>query len=119
MLIPISLRSPKGQTRIQIDDDATLGELVTLIKTTTELGEFTLKYGYPPKSLDISPSLRGKSIKDLKLRGEAIIVAPVDTAPLVPAESAPEPFKPKGIEPDETSLEWAERGGYIGEFMLG
>ncbi|KAH6614718.1 hypothetical protein B0J18DRAFT_469797 [Chaetomium sp. MPI-SDFR-AT-0129] len=113
MLIPISLRSPKGQTRVQIEDDATLGELVALIQTTTELGEFTLKYGYPLKSLDISPSLRGNSIKDLKLRGEAIIVAPVETAPPVPAQPAPEPFKPKGIEPDETSLEWAERGGYI------
>ena len=120
MLIQISLRSPNGQSRVQIEDDATLRELVELIKAKTELSNFSLKYGYPLKSLDISPSLQDASIKDLNLRGETIVVAPVDTAPpataLQPAsaEPKPEPFKPKGIEPDETSLEWPERGGHIG-----
>jgi ubiquitin thioesterase OTU1 len=121
MLIPISLRSPNGQSRVQIDDDATLRELVELIKAKTELSNFSLKYGYPLRSLDISPSLQNASIKDLKLRGETIVVAPVDTAPPAPAlqpastEPKPKPFTPKGIEPDETSLEWPERGGHVGE----
>jgi ubiquitin thioesterase OTU1 len=117
MLIQISLRSPNGQSRIQIDDDATLRELVELIKSKTEISNFTLKYGYPLKPLDISPSLRDASIKDLKLRGETIVVAPIDTAPPVPVSTKPEPkpFTPKGIEPDETSLEWPERGGHIGK----
>ena len=115
MLIPISLRSPNGQSRVQIDDDATLRDLVELIKAKTELANFSLKYGYPLKPLDISPSLQGSSIKDLKLRGETIVVAPAETAPPAPVEPAPKPFTPKGIEPDETSLEWPERGGYIGK----
>jgi ubiquitin thioesterase OTU1 len=121
MLIPISLRSPNGQSRVQIDDDATLRELVELIKAKTELSNFSLKYGYPLRGLDISPSLQDASIKDLKLRGETIVVAPIDTAPPAPAmqpastEPKPKPFTPKGIEPDETSLEWPERGGHIGE----
>jgi ubiquitin thioesterase OTU1 len=114
MLIQISLRSPNGQSRVQIEDNASLRELVELIKAKTELSNFSLKYGYPLKSLDISPSLQDASIKDLKLRGETIVVAPVDTAPPTPAEPEPKPFKPKGIEPDETSLEWPERGGHIG-----
>jgi ubiquitin thioesterase OTU1 len=124
MLITISLRAPNGQSRVQIDDDATLRELVELIKTKTELSNFSLKYGYPLKSLDISPSLQDQSIKDLKLRGETIVVAPIDTAPPATAlqpgsvDAKPEPFKPKGIEPDETSLEWPERGGYIGMFFF-
>ncbi|KAK4156834.1 hypothetical protein C8A00DRAFT_12282 [Chaetomidium leptoderma] len=119
MLIQISLRSPNGQSRVQIEDDATLRELVNLIKAKTELSNFSLKYGYPLRSLDISPSLQDASIKDLKLRGETVVVAPVDTTPPVPAlqpasaEPKPKPFTPKGIEPDETSLEWPERGGYI------
>lgn len=120
MLIPISLRSPNGQSRVQIEDDATLRELVELIRAKTELANFSLKYGYPLRPLDISPSLQGASIKDLKLRGETIVVAPADTAPApVPppasTEPTPKPFTPKGIEPDETSLEWPERGGHIGK----
>ncbi|KAL2163738.1 hypothetical protein VTH06DRAFT_5797 [Thermothelomyces fergusii] len=119
MLIQISLRAPNGQSRVQIDDDATLKELVELVKEKTGLNNFTLKYGYPLKSLDISPSLQSTSIKELKLRGETIVVAPVDTTPPAPvsqpapAEPKQKPFTPKGIEPDETSLEWPERGGYI------
>ncbi|KAK4244732.1 ubiquitin thioesterase OTU1 [Corynascus novoguineensis] len=119
MLIPISIRAPKGQSRVQIDDDATLKELVELVKEKTGLSNFSLKYGYPLKGLDISPSLQDASIKDLKLRGETIVVAPVDTTPPAPAlqpgsaEAKPKPFTTKGIEPDETSLEWPERGGHI------
>lgn len=122
MMIQISLRGPNGQSRVQIDDESTLRELVELIKTKTELNNFSLKYGYPPRALDISPSLQDTSIKDLKLRGETILVAPLDPAPpataMQPAsaEPKPKPFTPKGIEPDETSLEWPERGGYIGRY---
>jgi ubiquitin thioesterase OTU1 len=116
MMIPISLRAPNGQSRVQIDDDATLGELVQLVKAKTDLSNFSLKYGYPLKPLDISPSLQNASIKDLKLRGETIVVAPIETT--LPAAAStqpkPKPFTPKGIEPDETSLEWPERGGHIG-----
>jgi ubiquitin thioesterase OTU1 len=116
MMIPISLRAPNGQSRVQIDDDATLGELVQLVKAKTDLSNFSLKYGYPLKPLDISPSLQNASIKDLKLRGETVVVAPIDTTPpaAASAEPKPKPFTPKGIEPDETSLEWPERGGHIG-----
>lgn len=120
MLIQVSLRAPNGQSRVQIDDDATLRELVELVKAKTELSNFSLKYGYPLKPLDISRALQDASIKDLKLRGETIVVAPIDTSPPAPAlqpasvEPKPKPFTPKGIEPDETSLEWPERGGHIG-----
>lgn len=119
MLIQISLRAPNGQSRIQIDDDSPLSALVELIKTKTELANFSLKYGYPLKSLDITPALQGTPIRELKLRGETIVVASVDPSPPAPAlqpasaEPKPKPFTPKGIEPDETSLQWEERGGYM------
>ncbi|KAK3305558.1 uncharacterized protein B0T15DRAFT_485152 [Chaetomium strumarium] len=119
MLIQISLRAPNGQSRIQIDDDSPLSALVELIKTKTELANFSLKYGYPLKSLDISPALQGTPVKELNLRGETIVVASVDPSPPTPAlqpasaEPKPKPFTPKGIEPDETSLQWEERGGYM------
>lgn len=121
MMIQISIRAPDGQSRIQIEDESTLRDLVELIKTKTELGSFSLKYGYPLKPLDTSPSLQGASIKDLNLRGETIVVAPLEPRPhaadvqAASAEPKPAPFKPKGMEPDETSLSWPERGGYLGK----
>lgn len=114
-MITIALRAPHGQSRIQIEDDSTLADLISLIKTKTELDKFTLKYGYPLQNLDITPAAQGSTVKDLKLRGETIVVAPIESSTALPPPpaSAPEPFKPKPMEPDETSLEWSERGGYI------
>ncbi|GAB1317228.1 ubiquitin-specific protease otu1 [Madurella fahalii] len=119
MKIQISLRAPNGQSRIQIDDESTVKELVELIKAKTELNNFTLKYGYPLRALDISAPSLGTSIKDLNLRGETIVVARLDSPPpstatqAASAQPQAKPFTPKGIEPDETSLEWPERGGHI------
>ncbi|KAK4464269.1 hypothetical protein QBC42DRAFT_263856 [Cladorrhinum samala] len=115
-MITIALRAPSGQSRIQIDDDSALSDLVALIQSKTSLQNFTLKYGYPLKNLDLSPSVLPESIKSLNLRGETIVVAPLDTtppAPTPPAAPAKPAFTPKPMEPDETSLEWPERGGHI------
>ncbi|KAK3984935.1 hypothetical protein QBC44DRAFT_166351 [Cladorrhinum sp. PSN332] len=112
-LITIALRAPTGNSRIQIDDDSSLQDLVTLIKDKTTIQKFTLKYGYPLKTLDISSSLLPNSIKPLSLKGETVVVAPIDNTPPPPPEPEKPAFTPKGIEPDETSLEWPERGGYV------
>ncbi|KAK3313942.1 hypothetical protein B0H66DRAFT_537190 [Apodospora peruviana] len=116
MKIQVRLRAPNGQARLEIEDEASLRELVELIKKKSDLSNFSLKYGYPLKNLDISPSAQSTTlVKDLQLRGETIVVAPIDTAPPPAAVEveAPKEFTPKGIEPDETSLEWPERNGYI------
>ncbi|KAK4161659.1 ubiquitin thioesterase OTU1 [Cladorrhinum sp. PSN259] len=112
-LITIALRSPTGNLRIQILEESTLSDLLALIKEKTAIQNFTLKYGFPPKPLDTTSS-PSSSIKPLNLKGETIIVAPADTSPPPPPAEPPKPsFTPKGIEPDETSLEWPERGGFL------
>jgi ubiquitin thioesterase OTU1 len=122
MKIQVRLRAPNGQARLEIDDESTLGELIGLIKSKTELTDFTLKYGYPLKNLDISLDAQEVAVKELNLRGETIVVAPIEPPRTEAIEQAsvakPEkkPFIPKGIEPDETSLEWPSRGGYIGTY---
>ena len=120
MQIQIRLRGPAGQARVDIDDEKPLGELVRLIKETTQLIDFTLKYGYPLKNLDIGLDELEKPVKEFQLRGETIVVVPIE-APQATAigqgaakPNTPPKFTPKGIEPDETSLEWSERGGHIG-----
>lgn len=121
MGITVGLRTPTGQSRIQLDEKSTLQDLVEHIKSKTGLNDFSLKYGFPPKALDVSPPLLHTSVNDLKLRGETILVTPVESALPTAAQQAPstepkpKPFTPKGIEPDETSLEWSERGGHLGE----
>ncbi|KAK0610512.1 hypothetical protein B0T17DRAFT_593655 [Bombardia bombarda] len=117
MKIQIRLRAPSGQARLEVDDEATVSDLVKLIGEKTDLKRFSLKYGYPLKNLDISPESQSTAIvKDLQLRGETIVVAPFDTDIAAPqplaAEQKPK-LVPKGIEPDETSLEWPDRYGFI------
>lgn len=116
MQIQIRLRIPTGQSRVEIDDDKPLGDLVRLIQEQTQVTDFTLKYGYPLKNLDIGLDALEKPVKEFSLRGETIVVAPSESpqAVAVEQEAAKPKFTPKGIEPDETSLEWPERGGYIG-----
>jgi ubiquitin thioesterase OTU1 len=117
-MIPIRLRAPTGQSRLDVDQDSTLGHLVELIKKQTGLQNFSLKYSYPLKNLDIDASAQATLIRDLSLRGETLVVVPVDLAPAQPspvAEPKPTSFVAKGIEPDETVLEWPARGGYMGK----
>ncbi|KAK0724826.1 hypothetical protein B0H67DRAFT_116688 [Lasiosphaeris hirsuta] len=114
MKIQVRLRAPKGQARLEIDDESSLKDLIDLIKTETALSSFSLKYGYPLENLDISPASQSATVKELQLRGETIVVAPTETPISPPADAPkPKPFTPKGIEPDETSLEWPDRGGHI------
>ncbi|KAK1830517.1 ubiquitin thioesterase OTU1 [Podospora conica] len=113
MQIQIRLRIPTGQSRVEIDDDKPLGDLVRLIQEKTQLTDFTLKYGYPLKNLDISLDALEKPVKEFSLRGDTIVVAPSEAPQAIAIEAAKPKFTPKGIEPDETSLEWPERGGYI------
>lgn len=116
MKIQIRLRAPNGQARLEIDDEASLGDLIGLIKEKTSLVDFSLKYGYPLKPLDISLDSQGRAVKEFQLRNETIVVAPIEGPKAVAISQAePKPFTPKKIEPDETSLEWADRGGHIGK----
>lgn len=114
--IQIRLRTPSGQERLEVSEDGRLVDLLRVIKEKTNLADFTLKYGYPLKSLDISLDAQEQTIRDLKLRGETIVLVPAEApAPVAVAETKPK-FTPKGIEPDETTVEWSERGGYLGMY---
>ncbi|KAK0713781.1 hypothetical protein B0T26DRAFT_718331 [Lasiosphaeria miniovina] len=117
MKIQIRLRAPNGQARLEIDDESAVQDLIPLIKAETGLDTFSLKYGYPLKNLDTTQCA---TVKEMQLRGETIVIAPVERTPAsadakasTVSASELKPFIPKRIEPDETSLEWPEKGGYI------
>lgn len=119
------VRGPSGVETIQAEDDWTLDQLVKTIQDKCRVSEFSLKSGYPPSELD----LRAKQtpIKDLKLNGETLTLVPaareLEDAPVPEAKRAKTvseapAFQPKGVEADETTVEWPEQGGYLGMSML-
>ncbi|KAK1753527.1 ubiquitin thioesterase OTU1 [Echria macrotheca] len=108
------LRTPTGQERLEIDDTEPLGALIRLVKEKTGLVDFSLKYGYPLKNLEMSLDAQEKPISDFNLRGETLVVVPTEAPPApVAVEEKTQTFNPKGVEPDETSLEWPDRGGHL------
>lgn len=127
MKVQIRLRGPNGQVRLDVEEETTLRDLVELIREKTAVASFSLKYGYPLKELDTSSSALDSTVADLNLRHETIVVVPHEASAAADAtaqaarksadvQPAPKPFTAKSMEPDETVVEWPERGGYLGGF---
>ena len=127
MGVPIRLRGPNGLARLDADQDTQLAQLVDLIKEKSGVKTFSLKYGWPLADLDLSPASLHRTVEELKLRGETIVVVPLentnDTSTVASSQpsasdsaaaEAQELFQPKPMEPDETVISWPERGGYVG-----
>lgn len=72
----IGLRGAFGQTTITPSDDATVGDLSTQISEASSLPAFDLKFGFPPKALDLTQFDAALKLVDtgLKLNGERIQV---------------------------------------------
>jgi ubiquitin thioesterase OTU1 len=127
MTVPIRLRGPNGQARLDVEEEMPLKDLIELIKQKSEVNRFSLKYSYPLKELDTSAAALGSTVAELKLKGETIVVVPHETATAsataqgaqtsADVQPPPKPFTPKSMEPDETVVEWPERGGYLGGFI--
>jgi hypothetical protein len=68
----LRIRGPSGQSTITLDDAATIQTLKDSIQKETGLGNFDVKYGYPPKilKLDQWPPSRSLTEIDIKLNGE-------------------------------------------------
>lgn len=128
MSVAIRLRAPNGQHRLDVDPTTTLKDLVGIIKEKAEVSKFMLRYSYPLKELDMSEPALSSSVQDLKLRGETVVVVPLDVPSTAVAQAnaqgaqtsadvqpPPKPFKAKPMEPDETVVEWPERGGFLGK----
>ena len=125
MKVPIRVRGPNGQVRLEVEEETTLKDLIELIKEKTEVNSFSLKCGYPLTELKTDREALSSTVIELKLKGELIVVVPheSDTATATAQgaqrsadiQPAPKPFTAKKMEVDETVVEWPERGGYLGE----
>ncbi|KAM0324550.1 hypothetical protein ACHAQA_007935 [Verticillium albo-atrum] len=112
-------KGPSGTGVLALDDTATVGHLFDEIKTKTGIADFTLKYGWPLKTLESDQ--KDKIAKDLGLNGETFTIVPAETAqpapaassysrPTIPARDVPQP-PTQG--PESVSVAWPEREGTL------
>jgi hypothetical protein len=73
MTIRFRIRWREGLDMLEVGDDATLAEVLELIKGKTSYEDFTMKEGFPPKDLDLS-NPREKSAASLGLKGATLMV---------------------------------------------
>ncbi|ROT37888.1 OTU-domain-containing protein [Sodiomyces alkalinus F11] len=79
-------KGPAGTGVLSLDDAATVAQIFDEIRAKSGIGDFTLKYGWPLKTLDASH--KAESAKSLGLNGETFTIVPNETtAP--PAAEAP------------------------------
>ena len=90
----LRLRAPGGQSALALPDDATVGDLIAQVIEKTEISEFDIKYGYPPKPFLLEQYERSLPLAqlDLDLNGETLILSPKeskhDTKPSTPSQAA-------------------------------
>ena len=115
----VRVRHPNGTHTIVAEDNWDLSQLVAAIREQTNIERFTLKSGYPPTPLDLSAA--STPLEDLRLNGATLILAPIEDEPKdteVPTSRSSDAlptFTPKRPAVDETSIEWADGGGYLSE----
>ncbi|KAI0005207.1 OTU-domain-containing protein [Xylariaceae sp. FL0662B] len=73
----IRYKAPSGGGTLEVDDGATVGQLLDTLKSSTGFADVTVKYGWPPQAL--SADQDGRSVQSLGLQRESLTVVPVDT----------------------------------------
>ena len=71
----LRIRGPSGQVAVTLSDEATIKDLRDKIAETTSISNFDIKYGYPPRTLEIEELGENNSLSSLKLDGEQLIVS--------------------------------------------
>lgn len=73
----IRIRGPGGQSVIHLEETASVGDLHLRISEATSVSNFDIKYGYPPKAIDLdaNPSTTKLAELGVKLEGEQLIVS--------------------------------------------
>ncbi|KAH6668674.1 OTU-like cysteine protease [Plectosphaerella plurivora] len=121
-------KGPAGTGVLSLEDDATVGQLFDLIKDQSGISSFTLKYGWPLKTLDLGQ--KGEIAKSLGLNGETFTIVPDESslpppapAPALAASSSSAPPaasssmwgdpSPPTRGPESVSLPWPQRNGTL------
>lgn len=74
----IRLRGPSGVSTLNLESDATVGDLRSQIREKTSLIKYDIKYDYPPKPLQLDQDSALLSSLDIDLDGKQLIVSSQD-----------------------------------------
>ncbi|CAJ2508812.1 Uu.00g138380.m01.CDS01 [Anthostomella pinea] len=72
-------KAPSGGGTIEVDDAATVAQLLETVKSTTGFADVTVKYGWPPQAL--GPDQHHVALQTLGLQRESLTVVPVENLP--------------------------------------
>lgn len=77
----VRIRGPSGQSTVTFEENTTIEALKQKIAEETSLDAFEIKYGYPPKALNLDKYQPTQILSDLdvKLNGEQLIVSRVES----------------------------------------
>ncbi|KAI4150330.1 MAG: hypothetical protein LQ340_004147 [Diploschistes diacapsis] len=89
------IRGPSGQSTATLSSDATIEDLKIKIIESTSISSFDVKYGYPPKELNLNAHADDAPVSELHLDGEQLIISEIpgaasskDTRPKPPNASS-------------------------------
>lgn len=82
MALKIRYRAPSGGGTLDLDENATVGQLFDAIKEKTGSSDVTIKYGWPPKALAADQA--ELSLVSLNLQRESLTVVLAERAPSPP-----------------------------------
>lgn len=125
-------KGPAGTGVLSLEDDATVGQIFDAIKEQSGINGFTLKYGWPLKTLD--DTQKAENAKSLGLNGETFTIVPHESS-LPEPTPAPAPAKsttfsgsgpssgfsgfggpqPPTKGPEGVSVPWPDREGTLRE----
>lgn len=79
-MMRLRIRGPAGMSQVTLPDTATWGDLKVEIRDKTSVPDYDIKYGYPPKTLDITSFSDELKLSDMgvNLNGEQLIINPRD-----------------------------------------
>ena len=101
----IRIRGPGGQSIITLEETASTGDLHLWISETTSISNFDIKYGYPPKALDLDayPSTMKLTEIGVKLDGEQLIVSQRVGASTPSKSNTPQELAKPAVPKDDKS----------------
>lgn len=101
MPLRVRIRGPSGQSTASFDDEATIETLKEQIEKSTSLTSFDVKYGYPPKALQLDQYESTKRLSDLdvKLNGEQLLVTRSETVSKAPTSASMHQFQESRTQP--------------------
>ncbi|CAF9913502.1 MAG: hypothetical protein GOMPHAMPRED_007941 [Gomphillus americanus] len=74
----IRIRGPTGQQAVVLPDNPTVADLKKAITQSTLLNAFDIKYGYPPRTLDLTDYQEQSSLEGFNLNGEQLTISPIE-----------------------------------------